>query len=306
MEEFRNPTSSHYDRETIALLRGNEATKEIVPGGKPLVETTTGSSGASLAWMCRVLDFKCRIWIPGDMPAARIEQIRAYGADVQFAPSKRYIGGLVSKVEEFTRDRALSRRYVFTNHSIDEEFGPPAIGQIATEAIAVMAQQDDLTDLQRQRPDYFVSALGNGISARGIADVLHPLGTTVVGMEPYESPDVLRVRFPEQFAEMYPDRDDGPTRRHEIYGTGPGQDSRVVFPNVTAVMPLLDQILLPQPSEWKSVQLDLMDREARHVGNSSAACVWAALKLAQQVPRGSTIFTLFYDAWWRYLPMRSS
>jgi cysteine synthase len=300
MEEFRNPSGSHYDRETLALLCGLEAMGEIEHGGLPLIETTTGSSGASLAWLARVLGFSCKILIPKDMPAARIAQIEGYGsATVQFAPELLYIKGLVDLIR--TELRLSDDDFKYPNHSYDVDFGPPAFGEIGTEAIEHMESDKELTDEQRRRPDYFVCALGNGVSARGVADVLHPLGTSIVGMEPYESPDVLRLRFAEQYQAEY--GNDFVQSRHEIYGTGPGQDADVDFPNVQAVAPLLDRIFLPKPEDWKPLQVQLMDLEARHVGNSSAACIWAALKLAEAVPAGSTILTIYYDAWWRYLPL---
>jgi cysteine synthase len=122
-------------------------------------------------------------------------------------------------------------------------------------------------------------------------------------MEPFESPDVLHSTFPDSFAALYPDGH--PTTQHELYGTGPGEDINVSFPNIEAIRGKLDAIRLPTREQWQAVQRDLTDVEAKHVGNSSAACLWAALDLAADptTPSGSTIVTVFYDASWRYLPL---
>jgi cysteine synthase A len=246
--------------------------------------------------MCRVLGYRCKIVIPEDMPGARIEQIRAYGAEVEPAPRGRYIGGLVGVIRDYLK--TASRQYAFTNHSLDTTFGPAAMEELANEALEQLATQDI------GAPDYFVCALGNGISANGVSRVLVERGTRIIGMEPVESPTVLREYFPDEFKARYPQGH--ADRRHQIYGTGPGEDASVVFPNVVEVAPRLSTVMLPDPQEWRSTQQNLLDLEAQHVGNSSAACVWAALKLAEEVPRGSTIFTIFYDAYWRYLPLQAA
>jgi cysteine synthase len=295
-EEYRNPTGSHYDRQTVRLLRGfEEVVGRIEQGGPPLAESTTGSSGASFAWMCRVLGFKCIVFIPSDMPSARIEQIRSFEADVRFAPERGYIRGLVDAFRNFIMQE--EEKFVATNHSMDEVFAPAAMGDAAREILTALGE------LNLGAPDYFVGALGNGISARGIGEVLVKHGTKLIGMEPFESPDVLHSTFPDSFATLYPDGH--PTIQHELYGTGPGEDINVSFPNIEAIRGKLTEIRLPTKDQWQEVQRRLTDIEAKHVGNSSAACLWAALDLAADpsVPEGSTIVTVFYDASWRYLPL---
>jgi cysteine synthase len=295
-EEYRNPTGSHYDRQTVRLLRGfEEVLGRIEPGGPPLAESTTGSSGASFAWMCRVLGFECIVFIPGDMPSARIEQIRSFEADIRFAPEKGYIRGLVDAFRKFVMQE--DERFVATNHSLDEAFAPAAMGDAAREILKSMSE------INLGAPDYFVAALGNGISARGIGEVLADHETKLIGMEPFESPDVLHSTFPARFATLYPDGH--PTIQHELYGTGPGENINLNFPNIEAIRGKLEEIRLPTRDQWQKVQRSLTDVEAKHVGNSSAACLWAALDLASDpsVPPGSTIVTVFYDASWRYLPL---
>ena len=294
--EHLNPTGSHYDRETLALLRGFEAAGEITPGpeGKPLLETTTGSSGASLAWLCRVLGFRCRIIIPEDMPAARIHQIASYGGEIERSPRGLYIGGLVTRLRTVLRQSAKND-YAVTNHAKDVVYGPQATAELAKEIL------QDLEAVGCERPDYFVCMFGTGITANGISKVLTPLGTRLVVVEPRESPTITREHFPAVFCTAYPE---GHTdERHKLYGTAVGQDAGFEFPNTTAAAPGLSDVRLVDEDQWRRTQRDLMDLEAFHVGNSSAACVWGALDLAATLPARSTILTLFYDAAWRYLPL---
>jgi cysteine synthase len=294
--EHKNPTGSHYDRETLALLRGKEEDGVIVPGpkGLPLFETTTGSSGASLAWLCRVLGFRCQIAIPGDMPGARIHQIESYGAEVIRAEKGMYIRGLVAQVRDLIDDEDRVRKYSVTDHSTDLAYGPAAMEALGREIL------DDLAAIGQEPPDYFVCMVGTGISAHGLSNALGTHGTSLVAVEPRESPTLFRRRFPDDFKLEYPDGHDD--QRHEIYGTAVGQDANHIFTSTEQVLPLIDRMLLVDPSDWKETQVQLMDLEGHHVGHSSAACVWAARELAKSVPAESTILTIFYDASWRYLP----
>jgi cysteine synthase len=292
--EHKNPTGSHYDRETLALLRGKEEEGAIVPNGPPLFETTTGSSGASLAWLCRALGFTCRIVIPEDMPAARIHQIESYGAEVAYAEKGMYIGGLVAQVRDLVGDKERVRQYRVTDHSTDLEYGPAAMEALGLEIL------EDLTAIELGAPDYLVCMVGTGISAHGLTRALQPKGTALVAVEPRESPTLFRRRFPEEFKLAYPNGHSD--QRHEIYGTAVGEDANHVFTSTEKVLPLIEEILLIDREDWKRTQVELMDLEGHHVGHSSAACVWAAQQLAEKVPPKSTILTLFYDASWRYLP----
>jgi cysteine synthase len=295
--EHKNPTGSHYDRETLALLRGKEEEGVIAPGpdGLPLFETTTGSSGASLAWLCRVLGFTCQIVIPGDMPAARIHQIESYGAEVVHAEEGMYIGGLVARVRELIGDKEQVRKYRVTDHSTDLKYGPAAMEALGLEIL------EDLKALGQGAPNYLVCMVGTGISAHGLTCALRPNGTSLVAVEPRESPTLLRRRFPEIFKLEYPGGHSD--QRHEIYGTAVGQDANHVFKNTEQVLPFIEVMLLVDRSDWKRTQVELMDLEGHHVGHSSAACIWAARQLAKKVPPRSTILTIFYDASWRYLPI---
>jgi len=300
-EEFKNPTSSHYDRQTLALLRylEGEAVEPrcISPGGLPLVETTTGSSGASFAWLCRVLGYEATVFIPQDMPAARINQIEAYGAKVEFSTAGAYIGGLVRAFRRFSSKNR--DKYDLPDHSRDELAGPAAAGEMAME---IYDEVKRLAPGRRNGPliDYFVVALGNGVSARGVTDVLEPKGTQIIGVEPYESPTVLRSQFPEKYRKLY--GESFQFAPHHVYGTGPGDDP-IEFVNISALKGRLTDVLPVREADWLAVHRKLLDTEAKHVGNSSAACVWAALEVAKTARPGSTICTVFYDAAWRYLPL---
>jgi cysteine synthase len=288
--EYQNPTGSHYDRETVRLLRALEFAGQI-KRNRPIVETTTGNSGASIAWLARLLGYECLIFMPADLPDARVEQIRSYGAEVRFTAAGRYVTGLVEEFRDWWPQN--HRDYYITNHSMDETHSVAAMQDLGDEIL------EDLERVGIEKPNYFVAALGNGASSRGVAERLLPRGTTLIGVEPYESPTILEARFPEQISERYPDGP--PTERgHEMYGTGPSSEKEI-FPNMRSIMPHISEICTPTRDQWAATQRVLFHRQFEHVGHSSAACVWAALELAKSAPPRSVFVTLFYDAAWKYL-----
>lgn len=270
--EYLNPTGSLYDRMTLALLAGLEGAskdKRLIPGAK-LAETTTGSSGASFAWLCRVLGYQALVFIPADMPAARIAQIRSYGAEVRLTPAGEYIEGLVQGFEEWnkTPERA---EYRIPNHSLDTTWAPSAMGELAQECVSQLVSEYGIPAF-----DYFVAALGNGTSARGMHDGLPPT-TRMIGVSPAEWP-------------------------HCVFGTGAG-NAEVNFPNLEAVSGSLGLHELVEEAEWRPVLEALQDQEVLHVGHSTALCVTAALRAARSAEQGSRFLVLAYDASWRYLEL---
>jgi cysteine synthase len=288
-EEYRNPTGSHYDRQTLRLIRESESEGKIAPGRSKILESTTGSSGASFAWMCRVLGYKAVVVIPKDMPTARIEQIRSYGASVELSPKDKYIEGIIST---FSRFAASHRKDHYPlNHAFDEKHSVQAMRELGEEILS------DFAEL-RLGPGYFVSALGNGISARGIGEALAVRGVKLYGMEPHESPTVYFNYFKEEYEKKFGRRTLQFTP-HIIYGTGPGKQ---LFPNIKSIGPKLSGVFHPTRRDVLDMRERLMFNELQLVGNSSAGCLWAAMKLAEEVPARSMIVTIFYDAAWRYLP----
>ena len=293
-EEYRNPTGSHYDRIILALLEGLERRGKF-NAGDLLTDTTTGNSGASFAWLCRALKFRCEVIIPRDMPAARIAQIASYGARIEYSESGRYVEGLLARLEE--RFEHATCDINMPDHAGNVDFPPAAMRSLGEEIAK------DLSLKGYPRADYFICALGNGASTYVGEPLKAKLNTKMIGFEPIESPTLfLRKYSKKAFRDRY--GVEAEQRSHELIGTGPGE---VTFP-----FPLFDKTLadmadiqLVKKAEWEPMMVILADLEGQHVGRTSAASVCAALKLAESVT-DSTIVVLFYDQAWKYLDLRDA
>lgn len=296
-KEYCNPTGSHYDRYWVRLLRVREEQGLIDPNQSfPLLETTTGNSGAAFAWACRELGYPCEVLIPQDMPAARIKQIEYYQAKVSYSPEGEYVAGLI----RFFRKRLEKQhgRYIITNHANDQSDGVSAIYELGEEIIS------DFENIGVPNIDCFVSALGNGLTTRFIEQAFYDKyrGKTILyGMEPYESPTVYQTAFPERYRTEFHNIE--LSGEHELIGTGPGETG-FAFPNMQKVIESekIKDIFLEKHDQWIERQRQLASYLNENVGHTSAACLDAAIRLVQTNPkmRNKNIVIIFYDAEWKY------
>lgn len=295
-EEYRNPTASHYDREMWRFLQNLEQLNAITPGETRMLETTTGNSGASFSWLCRVLGYPPpTIIIPEDMPRARIAQIRSFGAEVIESPAGQYITGIAETFQAVAPDLIDEQGYYAPQHWNDQYHCVAGMTELGHEIVQNAAEQS--VEL-----DYFMLALGNGGSARGAGQVLKDEGIRLLGVEPAESPIIAeysRLRPTKRWtsSEVH--------RPHAILGTGPFQPSEI-YTNMRYVVEnelLEPEILHPSSADAANVQRELMDKSFQHVGMSSAACIWAVRDFIQRSkPRRPKNFgVIFYDPAWKYL-----
>ena len=299
-KEFCNPTGSHYDRYWVRYFRIKEEQGRLDPSmTSPLLETSTGNSGASFAWVCRELGYKCEVYIPRDMPEARIKQLEHYNATVSYSPENQYVDGLIKEFRKCIEEDN-SGKYKITNHANDEEIGVGAIYDLGLEII------NDLRAFNVHQVDYFISALGNGLTTRWIGRCFRDKfsqKTQMYGMEPIESPTVFQLMFPDKVKEM------GLTissnGEHELIGTGPGITD-FSFPNMRKAAldeKLIQDIFLEKRQEWTARDNQLSCYLNEEVGHTSAACLDAAIKLINRriSMKRKNIVIIFYDAKWKYL-----
>ena len=78
------PTGSFKDRGSVVLIN---KLKEL--GVREVVEDSSGNAGASIAAYCAAAGIKSHIYVPEGIPAAKLKQIAATGADIVKVPGHR-------------------------------------------------------------------------------------------------------------------------------------------------------------------------------------------------------------------------
>lgn len=312
--EYRNPTGSHYDRVYVALLKELEERGKIQPRRDHLVEVTSGSAGAAFAWVCHELGYAASVVVPSALPPNRIHAITQYGATV--VALSGYIPECVHHLQfMLTEEKPPSpaERYYCPNHSRRYE-STVALESLAAEAI----------DQYGKRIDYFVAAVGNGISILGPGRVLkRAFGTTVIAWDPLAGPSAFERKYPGRYHQMF-GLEPGALGPHRIYGTGvlgvpfPILDEALGLGSTSAI---IDEVQLvadddtlsrltyeiqvgrgPQSAlanarslaELSSIHSALALEEELPVGYSSSGSLAVALELCQR-ERGKTILVIFYD-----------
>ena len=288
------PTESHYVPVFLNILEQQENLGKISPETHVLVETTTGNAGAAVAWLAKRLNYGVIIFIPEDMPAARIADVRQYLpengiAEIRLTPKRRYVEGMVEIFREFLsthRAGYRGKQLAILNHSRREE----SIGAIDDVVTSLLARIKSSIHF-----DTAVVALGNGTTATGIGRALRRLNpsTRIVGVEPAEAPWIFVQKYGDQaFTERF-----GPLpfeHHHEMIGTG-GWGVR--FPNFD--LGLLDDVIPIPREEWWAKQAELKV-DGLHVGNTSAACMAVVDRLARVHQNPTNFFTVIYDPITKY------
>jgi len=82
--ELANPTGSYKDRGMAVLVA-----IAVEAGARHLVEDSSGNAGAAAAAYAARAGLTCTVYAPAAAPAAKLHQIRAYGADLIEVPGPR-------------------------------------------------------------------------------------------------------------------------------------------------------------------------------------------------------------------------
>jgi cysteine synthase A len=87
--EFMNPGGSVKDRAALGIIQDAERQGRLRPGGT-VVEGTAGNTGIGLAHLCAARGYRCIIVIPDTQSPAKMEILRALGAEVRPVPARPY------------------------------------------------------------------------------------------------------------------------------------------------------------------------------------------------------------------------
>lgn len=175
--EYVNPTGSMKDRMALAMIEGAERDGLLHPGDA-VVEYTGGSTGPSLALVCRAKGYRALIVMADCFTEERFQLLRALGAEVDVVPSvegpphvtAQDIQNMVTRAEE------LARR---PGHYATDQFNNPYI---------VPGHRDflgrEIWEQSQGRVTAFCQGIGTGSSLLGVSDALRPHGVLIHGLEP--------------------------------------------------------------------------------------------------------------------------
>jgi cysteine synthase A len=269
-KEDENPTGSMKDRMALAMVETAEKDGRLKPGGS-VIEYTAGSTGVSLALVCGVKRHPLVIVTSDAFSVEKLDHMRLLGAQLQVLRSE---SGRMT--EKLTRDMIEAARV------ITEKTGGYWTDQLnnVDQLSAYVQMGEEIWTQAGGQIDGFVQSVGTAASLRGLAETLrrHNPKLRVVAVEPSESA-VLSGH---------------PAGAHKIDGIGAG-----------FVVPLwrtdaADQVDRVSTEESMEMAMRLSREEGLFAGTSTGTNVIAALRLAEQLPRGSTVVTILVDSGMKY------
>lgn len=283
-EEYKNPTSSTFDRLYPYLFRIAEESGLIVPGITPVIEASTGNAGASFAWCAQKLGYGATVITHEDTPKARVQQIESYGAKVIFSPAGEYAAGYVKELE-----RILA----------EDKRGKGKLGEDSTRMYCLTKIKHgsnahgfrklvDEVYQELDRIDYFVCGVGSGttISSLGIIFKERNPNTQVIAIEPEHSAVITAFKNG-RIAEL---------SHLEMIGIGAaGLPPEKLDINLLVI----DDVVLVTNEDWRSGYKLLKESERKEVGRTSCAAFKVALNLSDKI-QDKKILILFGDPSWKY------
>jgi cysteine synthase A len=266
LEKF-NPTGSVKDRAVVSMLR-EAARAGLLKPGAVIVEATSGNTGIALASAAAAGGYKAIIVMPDSKSPAKVQQIRALGAEVVFTPA------VFGMKRAFAEARRIAAR-------IPGAFVPDQSCNPANPLGHMTGTAREIWEDTNGRVDAFVAGVGTGGTLTGVGQYLREKKPEVdiIAVEPSGSP-VLSGGAP------------GP---HRIEGIGAG------FVPPVLKKELIDRVEVVSEGEARETLRMLATRLGLLAGPSSGAAVCAALRLARQSEyEGKVIVTVLPDSAERY------
>ena len=248
--EFFNPAHSVKDRIGVAMIDALEKAGKISPGRTVLIESTSGNTGISLAFVAAVRGYRLILTMPETMSIERRKVLKLLGAEVVLTPGPMGMKGAIAKAQELLAEYGA-------NGVQPQQFENPANPAIHEATTAVELWND--TD---GKMDIFVSGVGTGGTLTGVGRYWKPKKPSVrlIAVEPTASP-VISGGAP------------GP---HKIQGLGAG----FIPKNLDTT--LVDETFQVSNDQSFALARRLAKEEGILGGISSGAAAHAAVEVAKR------------------------
>ena len=269
--EYCNPTGSYKDRMALSMIERAERRGTLKPG-MTVVEYTGGSTGISLAFVCAVKGYRCRIVTNDAVALEKRRSMEIFGAELEVLQSEG--GKLTADLVPRMMARAREIASEGPSYATDQMRNPDMVAGYESLGEELREQMD--------RPIHtFCAAVGTSGMLVGTARVLlrQEPRPRIVAFEPATS-SVLTG---------------GTAGAHGVEGVAPG-----------FVPPQLDRALVSEARgvsevEGRRMAWELARREGIFAGTSTGLNMAGALQIAGEVGSGHTVVTVAVDSGFKYL-----
>ncbi|HEX7668548.1 MAG TPA: cysteine synthase A [Polyangiaceae bacterium] len=265
--ESRNPCGSVKDRIGVAMIEDAEQ-RGILRPGATIVESTSGNTGISLAFVAASRGYRLMLTMPERMSQERVSLLRYLGADVVLT------------------EGSLMREAVLRANELEKSIpGAVQLRQFENPANPEAHRRTTAPEIWNDTAggvDVFVAGVGTGGTITGVGEVLKAkkAGIRVVAVEP-EGAAVLSG---------------GKPRHHMIQGIGAGFVPKILN------LAVIDEIIAVSEDAAFTYARRLAREEGILAGISSGAAVAAAVAVAARPEMaGKLVVTMVCDTGERYV-----
>ena len=285
--EAFNPLGSVKDRLALGVIEDAERRGQLKPG-QTVIEATSGNTGIGLAMVCAAKGYPLVVTMAESFSVERRRLMRFLGAKVIITPAPAGGIGMVDKAVELAKAHGWFLTRQFENEA------NAAIHQHTT-------AQEILRDFAGHRLDYWVTGFGTGGTLKGVSSVLRKERpeTKIVLCEPADAPMVSSGSKQDRNADGSPASRHPAWKPHPIQGWSPDFIPKLTGDAVDAKA--VDRVVTIAGPDAMRASRELARKEGILVGTSSGATFAAALEVAKDAPKGSTILAMLPDTGERYL-----
>ncbi|KAL9616567.1 MAG: hypothetical protein Q9160_008570 [Pyrenula sp. 1 TL-2023] len=298
-ESLNGAGNSPKDRVALSIITRAEADGLLTPfSGDTVYEGTVGSTGISLATLCRARGYLAHICMPDDVAAEKAELLEKLGAVVEkvrpapIVDQGHFVNVARRRAEEHGRDPGKRGRGFFA-----DQFETEANWRAHFEEGGTGGEIWEQTGGEM---DVFVAGAGTGGTVSGVARCLkeRKRGVRVVLADPQGSGAYNKVVH----GVMFHDRErEGTRRRHQTDTLVEGIGLTRSTANFEAGRELIDDAVKVTDAQSMAMARWLVEKDGIFAGSSTAVNCFAAAKVALEGGPGQTIVTLLCDSGSRYL-----
>jgi len=285
--EAFNPLGSVKDRLALGVIEDAERSGKLKPG-QTVIEATSGNTGIGLAMVCAQKGYPLVVTMAESFSVERRKLMRFLGAKVVLTPAPERAMGMVKKMEELAAKNGWFMTRQFENEANADYHSRTTAREI-------------VRDFEGQRLDYWVTGFGTGGTLKGVARVLakERPDTKIVVCEPADAPMLTSGSAQERRPDGTPAKGNAAWKPHPMQGWSPDFIPKLTGDAVD--MKVIHKVLTIAGPEAMKCSKDLAQKEGIFVGITAGGTFAAALKVAQEAPKGSAILCMLPDTGERYL-----
>ena len=285
--EAFNPLGSVKDRLALGVIEDAEKNGRLKPG-QTVIEATSGNTGIGLAMVCAQKGYPLVVTMAETFSVERRKLMRFLGAKVVLTPAAGRGLGMVAKAVELAEAHGWFLTRQFENEANADMHSRTTAREI-------------LDDFEGEPLDYWVTGFGTGGTLKGVSRVLakERPQTKIIVCEPDDAPMLSSGLEQQRNADGSGAASHPAWKPHPLQGWSPD-----FIPKLTAdamATNRVNKVLRIPNAEAMRWSNELARKEGIFVGITSGATFAAALRVAADAPKDSTILCMLPDTGERYL-----